>query len=154
MAFSKHRQERIRSVNAMRFRRRRFAIELLEDRRLLASTLYYSANNQIRSVLDDGSADAALFAGDMPVASPNGQYLAFRRGTNPTTYFNDLWVRDLTNGTERLASIGTTSYIVGYSFTVDSKSLLFDYADDIRQYELANTSSSRLTIACLWLSDS
>ncbi len=36
MVFSTHRRERIRSTNAMRFRRRRFAIELLEDRRLLA----------------------------------------------------------------------------------------------------------------------
>jgi hypothetical protein len=113
-------------------RRRLLAVELLEGRELLASTLYYSLNSQVYSMLDDGSANNSLFAGEMPVVSPNGQYVAFRRGTQTNTYFNNLLLRDLTTGLETQLSAGTNGSIVGYNFTPDSQRVVFDYSGDIR----------------------
>ena len=58
---------------------------------------------------------------DEPRLSPNGRYLAFHRGGNTSTvYQENFWIRDLKTGSETLIS-HTGDFIVNYSWSPDSR---------------------------------
>jgi Ca2+-binding RTX toxin-like protein/Tol biopolymer transport system component len=103
--------------------RRRFALELLENRHLLAGLIYFSLDSQIRSVPAGGGEEQVLFAGDEPRISPDGRWLAYRRDTADESHQRGLWLYDLETE-KRFNAQTTSSSITAFSFTPDSQQLV------------------------------
>jgi uncharacterized repeat protein (TIGR01451 family) len=100
-----------------------------------AGVVLYSRNGSpdgtIWLAAANGSADVQLTTGEWPRLSADGRYLVFHRG-NSTFSRADVWVRDLTTGTEtRIFS--NPDYVVSYDWTRDGSKIVFDYSCDIRQ---------------------
>ncbi len=79
----------------------------------------------------DGSADVRLTTGEWPRLSADGRHLVFHRGDASPTQA-DVWVRDLTTGTET-KMFANSSSVVSFDWTPDGAQLVFDYSCDIRQ---------------------
>lgn len=78
-------------------------------------------------MLSDGSYDEPITEGEWPRLSPNGRYLAFRRGTQPEMVRRDIWVRDLVSGTEGPVFVVGNFPVGNFVWTGDSAHLIFDY---------------------------
>jgi Tol biopolymer transport system component len=101
----------------------------------LPGKLYYArtsisaSGGEIWVRSDNGKSDVRVTTGSRPILSPNGRYLGFfRNGANGTAEgsLGDVWIRDLTSGTE-LKVFTNTDYARYGSFTADSTKLLFDF---------------------------
>jgi uncharacterized repeat protein (TIGR01451 family) len=80
--------------------------------------VYYSAG--------DGSPDQFVTNGEEPRLSPDGQYLAFKRG-NANYSQASLYLRNLKTGEEKLL-YQDNDFLVGYGWTADSSQVFFDYS--------------------------
>jgi Tol biopolymer transport system component/protocatechuate 3,4-dioxygenase beta subunit len=73
-----------------------------------------------------GGSEVQLTTGLLPRISPDGRYLAFRRGTLADPIRHDLFVRDLATGQENRVIPEAGLGIVGYDWTADSARIVFD----------------------------
>ena len=117
----------------------------------LASRLIYSrqtdaATASIYSAKPDGSDEQLIAEGARPELSPDGTYLAFVRGGNYDTLFqNNLYVRELSTSTETLVQ-SNPDYIFAFDWTADSQNVVYDSAGSLVQVSRAGTGAQPLPV--------
>lgn len=119
-----------------------------------AGTLFYSrgpaASPSIWALEPSGGAEAQVTSGSYPVISPNGRYLAFKRGSSAEFGRNDIFVRDLATGQEKPVANESGQWIYSYSWLNDSTNLLFDYSCELARVRWDGSDRVRFNNVHCW----
>ncbi len=118
-------------------------------------TIYYSrgpvtlvdgtkmTDGEMWAISGDGADDSKIGGGEFPRLSPDRQSLVFHRD-NVNYYSANLYVRNMVAGippTDTLVYVNPKDYVVDYSWTADSASIVFDWECAI--YKMDRDGSNR-----------
>ena len=84
------------------------------------------ADDTVWIAATDGSSDQQITNGGWPRLSPDGNYMVFKRGSDPDINRHDVWVHNLQTGDE-VKVFSNNDFVVNYSWTSDSTQIVFDY---------------------------